>query len=76
MTKEKRRHRGAGTLLVKWGLEQAQKDKVPAYVEASTDGAPLYAKCGFEKVGENSWDLSKYGLPSYIPFWRMAANVK
>lgn len=42
------RGRGAGKMLVAWGCEQADKDRVPAYVDASRDGHPLYARYGFE----------------------------
>lgn len=39
--------RGAGSLLVKWGCDLADTQGVQAYVDASKDGAPLYAKFGF-----------------------------
>ncbi|KAJ5098965.1 acetyltransferase [Penicillium argentinense] len=39
--------RGAGSMLVKWGCELADVEGVAAYVDASKDGAPLYAKFGF-----------------------------
>ncbi|KAJ5133720.1 acetyltransferase [Penicillium atrosanguineum] len=39
--------RGAGSLLVKWGCDLADAQGVQAYVDASKDGAPLYAKFGF-----------------------------
>ncbi|KAJ5832204.1 acyl-CoA N-acyltransferase [Penicillium riverlandense] len=39
--------RGAGAMLVKWGCDLADAEGVGAYVDASKDGAPLYAKFGF-----------------------------
>lgn len=39
--------RGAGSMLVKWGCDLADAQGVSAYVDASKDGAPLYAKFGF-----------------------------
>jgi predicted N-acetyltransferase YhbS len=39
--------RGAGSMLVKWGCELADVEGVAAYVDASKNGAPLYAKFGF-----------------------------
>ncbi|OQE21959.1 hypothetical protein PENSTE_c011G03323 [Penicillium steckii] len=39
--------RGAGSMLVKWGCDLADKDGVAAYVDASKSGAPLYEKFGF-----------------------------
>jgi len=34
-------------MLVKWGCDLADAYGVQAYVDASNDGAPLYAKFGF-----------------------------
>ncbi|KFY15947.1 hypothetical protein V492_01664 [Pseudogymnoascus sp. VKM F-4246] len=39
--------RGAGSMLVNWGCDLADKDGVSAYVDASKNGAPLYKKYGF-----------------------------
>ncbi|PCG94400.1 Acyl-CoA N-acyltransferase [Penicillium occitanis (nom. inval.)] len=39
--------RGAGSMLVKWGCDLADRDGVSAYVDASKEGAPLYQKHGF-----------------------------
>lgn len=39
-------------MLVKWGCELADRDRVAAYVDASKDGAPLYAKFGFVDESE------------------------
>jgi GNAT superfamily N-acetyltransferase len=39
--------RGAGSLLVRWGCELADKDGVAAYVDASKEGMALYKKHGF-----------------------------
>ena len=39
--------RGAGSMLVKWGCDLADSQGVEAYVDATKDGAPLYAKFGF-----------------------------
>jgi predicted GNAT family N-acyltransferase len=48
-------------MLVKWGLDKADKAKLPAYLEASEEGRPLYAKMGFKPVEENYFDLAKFG---------------
>jgi len=42
--------RGAATLLVQWGLVQSQQLGLPAYLEASSDGYPLYLKLGFHQI--------------------------
>lgn len=39
-------------MLVKWGCDLADKDGVDAYVDASTEGAPLYARHGFVDESE------------------------
>ncbi|KAJ5198503.1 Acyl-CoA N-acyltransferase, partial [Penicillium cinerascens] len=41
------RGRGAGSMLIKYGCELADKNGAGAYVDASKAGAPLYAKFGF-----------------------------
>lgn len=38
---------GIGQMLVQWGLEKAQKEGIPAGLEASEAGCPLYLKWGF-----------------------------
>ncbi|KGO76730.1 Acyl-CoA N-acyltransferase [Penicillium italicum] len=41
------RCRGAGSMLVRWGCEIADREGVGAYIDASKAGVPLYAKHGF-----------------------------
>ncbi|OCL10895.1 hypothetical protein AOQ84DRAFT_336738 [Glonium stellatum] len=53
--------RGAGAMLLKWGLDQADKAQLPSYLEASDMGRPLYEKLGYRPVKETFFDLSKYG---------------
>lgn len=43
--------RGAASMLVKWGCELADSEGLPAYVSASREGAPLYARFGFVDCG-------------------------
>lgn len=42
--------RGAGTALTQWGVDQAKRLGLPAYVEASVAGQPVYERCGFKPV--------------------------
>ncbi|KAK3046085.1 hypothetical protein LTR09_012400 [Extremus antarcticus] len=42
--------RGAGTLLVQWGLVHSERVGLPAYLEASPAGFPLYLKLGFHQI--------------------------
>lgn len=47
---ENHQRRGAGTLLMQWGLKHAEKVGLPAYLEASIYGYPLYQKLGFHDI--------------------------
>ena len=40
--------KGAGTTLLRWGLEKADEAGIEAYLAASPAGTPLYKKHGFE----------------------------
>ena len=42
--------RGAGTLLVQWGLARSESLGLPAYLEASPAGYGLYLKLGFHEI--------------------------
>lgn len=44
--------RGAGSMLLKWGCELADRHGVALYVDASKAGAPLYERFGFVDEGE------------------------
>jgi ribosomal protein S18 acetylase RimI-like enzyme len=61
-TSPQHQRRGAGTMLTKWGCDIAQKYGVPAYLEASPAGLPLYKKAGFQEVDKFVFDLEKYGV--------------
>ncbi|KAJ9203786.1 hypothetical protein DTO164E3_2140 [Paecilomyces variotii] len=47
-TRPEHERRGAGSMLVQWGCDIADENGVPAYIDASKAGAPLYKKFGFE----------------------------
>jgi predicted N-acetyltransferase YhbS len=53
--------RGAGSMLLKWGTEKVDELGVVGYLEASDDGAPLYARFGYEPIREIEFDTRKYG---------------
>ncbi|KAF2440957.1 acyl-CoA N-acyltransferase [Karstenula rhodostoma CBS 690.94] len=72
--------RSAGTLLVNWGLELADKSQLPSFLEASDAGKKLYTSLGFEPVHVETFDLSKYdpnlsGLESNTAMLRKAAPL-
>jgi hypothetical protein len=48
-------------MLIRWGLEKAEEMKLPAYLEASKAGKPLYLKHGFKEIDRIEYDLSKFG---------------
>ena len=39
-------------MIVRWGCEKADALGLPAFLEATTAGHPIYLKEGFEKVDE------------------------
>ena len=49
--------RGAGSLIMKWGISYARSLNVPVFLMASPHGVPLYIKHGFQIVGETAIDL-------------------
>ena len=62
VTSTQHRKRGAGSLLVKWGIEKSEETGLLAYVQASEQGRRLYSHYGFEDLDTVEFDLSKYGL--------------
>lgn len=49
-THPERQGRGAGTVLLEYGLKLADKYGLESFLEASAKGYPLYAKYGFENA--------------------------
>lgn len=62
VTANKHRRRGAGSLLVKWGIEMSEATGLPCYLQASEQGRRLYRQYGFGAVNVVEFDLSRYGL--------------
>ncbi|KKZ63274.1 hypothetical protein EMCG_00257 [[Emmonsia] crescens] len=52
---------GAGSALLKYGVDIADKENVPGWLEASVKGYNLYKKFGFQEVDSFTLDLSEYG---------------
>jgi N-acetylglutamate synthase-like GNAT family acetyltransferase len=53
--------RGAGSAIVQWGLNYAERVALPAYLEASKAGQPVYERLGFKQIDEivvpaEKWD--------------------
>lgn len=54
--------------VARWGVEQARTDGVPACLEASAAGKPVYEVCGFRQVGELAWfDMRPFGIDLGFP---------
>ncbi|KAK6004712.1 hypothetical protein QM012_008574 [Aureobasidium pullulans] len=68
--------KGAGAAGLRWGLQQADELGLPAYLEASGMGRPLYAKHGFNEVCELPLDTSKHGHPYKCTHWCMLRAAK
>ncbi|SMQ55002.1 unnamed protein product [Zymoseptoria tritici ST99CH_3D7] len=53
--------RGAGSLALEWGAAKADELGLPAYLEGSPKGVPLYKKFGFEVVESLPLDARDFG---------------
>ena len=51
-TDPKYQGRGAGSMLIQWGLDIADARHIPAYLESSPVAHGLYQKFGFKDVGK------------------------
>lgn len=62
VTARKHRKRGAGSMLVRWGIELSERTGLPCYLQASEQGRRLYQGHGFEEIDTVVFNLSEYGL--------------
>lgn len=62
VTAEEHRRQGAGSLLVKWGLEKQKETGLKCYLQASEQGRSLYSHYAFGDIDTVVFDLEKYGL--------------
>lgn len=53
--------RGAGSLLIQWGVDEIDRLGLIGYLEASMAGRALYERFGFVGVKELLWDSRPYG---------------
>lgn len=53
--------RGAGSMLVEWGLERSRKENVPAALESTMNAAPFYMKLKFKAEEQISMQLFEVG---------------
>ncbi|KXJ88200.1 acyl-CoA N-acyltransferase [Microdochium bolleyi] len=64
------RRQGVATMCVQWGTDRCQELGIPAYLEASDEGAPVYQGLGFEIVDsiESEWEGVGYRCPIMIKY--------
>jgi len=54
--------RGIASMLLKWGLDAADRDGLPLYLEASQPGKPLYLRHGFFEVASATFFDGTYTI--------------
>lgn len=84
------RNQGLGSILMQWGIEQADRLGLEGFIEGSDLGRPLYEKNGFRQICETHPDISpntdsdsvewealrKYYLPDGMHFHAMWRPAK
>ena len=51
--------KGIGSMLIRRGLDDADKDNAKTYIEASPAGLPLYVKLGWQEIDRVIVDVDK-----------------
>ncbi|KAL6915477.1 hypothetical protein ACHAP8_012220 [Fusarium lateritium] len=54
---------GIGRRLVQWGVDRCEEEGVPAVLESSIPGKPLYEKMGFREIGQARYDKGRRAQP-------------
>lgn len=60
MTDPAHQRRGAASIIVAWGCEKADQMSLPAFLEATAAGQPIYLKQGFQKIDEVVIDCDRW----------------
>lgn len=77
VTHPSHRGKGAAGLLVKWGIEQAERDRVPAYLEAGLMGRLVYERYGFVEMGDIlELDLREFNVDMVFRMIKMAYSLR
>ena len=53
------RRKGVGSLIINWGIEQADRLGLECFFEATREGKPCYERFGFKVVEENTLHMEK-----------------
>ncbi|KAK0384754.1 hypothetical protein NLU13_7232 [Sarocladium strictum] len=76
VTEPKRQGHGAGSLLLQALAEEVDSLGLPAYLEATQVGKPLYEKFGFREVGMLVGNFEKWGGPREHENYLMIREAK
>ncbi|KAF2261927.1 hypothetical protein CC78DRAFT_336922 [Lojkania enalia] len=68
--------RGAGSMLIQWGVDKADELGVEAYLDGTTIGKSLYEKHGFEVAKEVVFDRTEFGGEGQESHWCMVRKPK
>ncbi len=60
-THPNQQRRGAGRMLLNWGLKKADEEGLITYLDCSDIGLPMYEKAGFKLVKATEWDRVPWG---------------
>lgn len=58
--------KGCASMLLQSGLEKIDAETAKAWLEATPQGQPLYAKFGWKVVDEIVFDLENYGCGEWV----------
>lgn len=73
-TAAQHRRRGAGGLLLQWGIDLSEATGLPCYLQASEQGRRLYLHHGFQDIDTVEFDLHEYGLEGVERMTEMIRN--
>lgn len=62
-TSPKHHRRGAGAMLLKWGVDRADELGIEAYLESSIEGRILYERYGYKVLKAVEFNMADYGRP-------------
>ena len=68
--------RGAGNILLQWGINVADDASLPCYLESSTEGYDLYRRNGFEDVDHIECDMTEWGREGVYLYMVMVRPAK
>ena len=63
-------------MIMQWGKDRAREDSLPAYLDATESGKPLYDRVGFVAGKEWNIDLAPFGVGHWNRQWPMRWEPK